>query len=66
MRSSAFPPGSCRCQPPGSALVAEAVRALTAAGLEVSELGLRRPTLDDVFLTLTGHLAEDSAEEATG
>ena len=49
----------------GTALVAKAARALTAAGLEVSELGLRRPTLDDVFLTLTGHLAEDADEEET-
>ena len=24
------------------------------------DVGLRRPTLDDVFLTLTGHHAEDS------
>ena len=29
----------------------------------VSELALRRPTLDDVFLTLTGHGAEDAPEE---
>jgi ABC-2 type transport system ATP-binding protein len=49
----------------GIALVAKAARALTTAGLDVSELGLRRPTLDDVFLTLTGHLAEDSEEEQT-
>ncbi len=47
----------------GIALVAKAARALTAAGVEVSELGLRRPTLDDVFLTLTGHLAEETDEE---
>ncbi|MCW2601388.1 MAG: drrA [Frankiales bacterium] len=47
----------------GIALVAKAARALTTAGLEVSELGLRRPTLDDVFLTLTGHLAESSDVE---
>jgi ABC-2 type transport system ATP-binding protein len=30
-------------------------------GVEVTELGLRRPTLDDVFLTLTGHGAEEEA-----
>ena len=31
---------------------------LEEAGVAVSELALRRPTLDDVFLTLTGHAAE--------
>ena len=31
---------------------------LDAAGITVSDVGLRRPTLDDVFLTLTGHAAE--------
>ena len=36
---------------------------LEQAGVAVSELALRRPTLDDVFLTLTGHGAEDAPEE---
>ena len=31
----------------------------SAAGIDVLDVGLRRPTLDDVFLTLTGHAAED-------
>ena len=31
---------------------------LEGAGIEVRDVGLRRPTLDDVFLTLTGHKAE--------
>jgi ABC-2 type transport system ATP-binding protein len=39
----------------GVAIVPEAVRRLDAAGLTLSDLALRRPTLDDVFLTLTGH-----------
>ncbi len=34
------------------------------AGLTVLDVGLRRPTLDDVFLTLTGHTAEAAAEDA--
>lgn len=34
--------------------VVHAVRRLDAAGVEASDLTLRRPTLDDVFLTLTG------------
>jgi ABC-2 type transport system ATP-binding protein len=35
------------------------LRALDAAGIPLDDVGLRRPTLDDVFLTLTGHSAED-------
>jgi ABC-2 type transport system ATP-binding protein len=42
----------------GASLLAEVVRRLDAAGLEISDLALRRPTLDDVFLALTGHVAE--------
>jgi ABC-2 type transport system ATP-binding protein len=41
--------------------IAEAVQRFDAAGLEVTDLSLRRPTLDEVFLTLTGHSAEDQA-----
>jgi ABC-2 type transport system ATP-binding protein len=36
----------------------EALRGLDAAGIAVSDVGLRRPTLDDVFLSLTGHATE--------
>ncbi|MFC6237346.1 ATP-binding cassette domain-containing protein [Longivirga aurantiaca] len=43
----------------GSTVLVEAVRALDAAGVKVDDLALRRPTLDDVFLTLTGHAAEE-------
>jgi len=32
------------------------------SGVEVLDVGLRRPDLDDVFLTLTGHAAEDGAD----
>ena len=39
--------------------IAEAVRRLDKAKVPVDDLGLRRPTLDDVFLSLTGHAAED-------
>ena len=46
----------------GSTVLVDAIRALDAQGIEVSDLVLRRPTLDDVFLTLTGHTAEDEAE----
>jgi ABC-2 type transport system ATP-binding protein len=47
----------------GPGLLAAVVRDFDAAGVEVEELGLHRPTLDDVFLTLTGHAAEPEAEQ---
>jgi oleandomycin transport system ATP-binding protein len=37
------------------ALLAEVVRRLDRAGVQVADLAMRRPTLDDVFLRLTGH-----------
>jgi len=43
----------------GSPVLIEAVRALDSAGVGVADIGLRRPTLDDVFLSLTGHSAEE-------
>ena len=43
--------------------IVDAVRRLSEAGVEVEDLSLRRPTLDDVFLTLTGHAAEEPAAE---
>ena len=50
---------------PRAGLVVDAVRLLDAASVGVEDLGLRRPTLDDVFLALTGHAAEmdESGEE---
>ena len=50
----------------GAAILAEAVRRLDAAGIKVSELSLHRPTLDDVFLTLTGHHAEAEKTDEDG
>jgi ABC-2 type transport system ATP-binding protein len=38
--------------------VAESVRLLDGAGIGIADLAFRRPTLDDVFLALTGHAAE--------
>ena len=43
----------------GAAAMLETVRALDAAHLEPLTLALREPTLDDVFLSLTGHAAEE-------
>ena len=41
-------------------MLTAALRELDARGVELSDIGLRRPTLDDVFLTLTGHRAAGS------
>ncbi len=46
----------------GAATLTQALRVLDADGIEVSDVGLRRPTLDDVFLALTGHAAEDGSD----
>jgi ABC-2 type transport system ATP-binding protein len=44
--------------------IVEAVKRLSDAGVGVADINIRRPTLDDVFLTLTGHAAEaDGASE---
>jgi ABC-2 type transport system ATP-binding protein len=42
----------------GAGTLAEVVRRIDGAGLEVAELSLHRPSLDDVFLALTGRRAE--------
>jgi daunorubicin resistance ABC transporter ATP-binding subunit len=42
----------------GRAVIAAAVRAVDALGVEVDDIGLRRPTLDEVFLALTGEPIE--------
>ncbi len=43
----------------GASTLAVAVRELDRAGIEPDDILLRRPTLDDVFLTLTGSRAEE-------
>ena len=43
----------------GPSAAADALRRLDGAGLTISGLNLREPSLDDVFLSLTGHKAED-------
>jgi ABC-2 type transport system ATP-binding protein len=40
-----------------------AVRRLDDAGIAIDDIAVRIPTLDDVFLTLTGHAAEPDTEE---
>jgi ABC-2 type transport system ATP-binding protein len=46
------------------AALTEVVRALDGAGLRAEDIALRRPTLDEVFLRLTGHRAGEAGEEA--
>jgi ABC-2 type transport system ATP-binding protein len=46
--------------------IVRAVQLLNQAGVGVDDLVIRRPTLDDVFLTLTGHAAEETAEDGQG
>jgi len=46
-----------------SGVIAEAVRRLDGADVGIDDIALRRPTLDDVFIALTGHAAEEPAEE---
>lgn len=46
--------------------IAEAVRRLNEAGVGIDDVAMSRPTLDDVFLTLTGHAAEEADGEESG
>jgi ABC-2 type transport system ATP-binding protein len=50
----------------GSDALIEAVRALDGAGVATQGLSLRRPSLDDVFLALTGHAAEEEEQPPKG
>jgi ABC-2 type transport system ATP-binding protein len=47
----------------GAKLLAEIIRELDTRGIEMDDIGLRRPTLDDVFLSLTGHVAEAADQD---
>jgi ABC-2 type transport system ATP-binding protein len=49
----------------GAASLMEALRRLDAEHVKLSDVALRRPTLDDVFLTLTGHASAESADGET-
>jgi len=46
----------------GSEALVDGVRELDAAGVQSRGLALRRPSLDDVFMALTGHVAEEEIE----
>jgi len=47
----------------GSQVLVEAVRGLDSAGVVTTGMALRRPSLDDVFMSLTGHGAEEVAAD---
>ncbi|MGW2602378.1 ATP-binding cassette domain-containing protein [Streptomyces klenkii] len=47
----------------GAKLLAEVIRELDGRGIEIDDIALRRPTLDDVFISLTGHAAEAGTDE---
>jgi len=46
----------------GARVLTTALRHLDDRGVQITDVGLRRPTLDDVFLTLTGHVAEPDSD----
>jgi len=48
----------------GAGRLVQVVRDLDEAGIGIDDIGLRRPTLDDVFLSLTGHAPADDAKES--
>jgi ABC-2 type transport system ATP-binding protein len=49
----------------GASTLVQVVRDLDEAGIGIDDIALRRPTLDDVFLSLTGHASvEETSEEA--
>ena len=47
----------------GATALIETLRSLDTAGINPLDVGLKRPSLDDVFLSLTGHAAEEKVEE---
>ena len=46
----------------GPGVLREALQRLDGSGIDLVEAGLRRPDLDDVFLTLTGHASADAPD----
>ena len=46
----------------GAAALTQSLRAMDGGEIALSDVGLRRPTLDDVFLSLTGHRTDDGSE----
>ena len=46
----------------GARTLVQVVRDFDEAGIHIDDIALRRPTLDDVFLSLTGHVAEEKPD----
>ncbi|MEY3317891.1 MAG: hypothetical protein RL540_263, partial [Actinomycetota bacterium] len=51
--------------PGGTATLIETLRELDTAGIHPLDIALKRPSLDDVFLALTGHIAEEDVETSS-
>ena len=49
---------------PGVDVLLAAARRVDEAGIMLDDLGVRRPSLDDVFLSLTGRVAEEQTDDA--
>ncbi len=49
--------------PAGASILPDVVRRMDSAGIGLAELGLKQPTLDDVFLAITGHTTEEDNKE---
>ena len=63
-RPTTAPSAGCPVRPGiGTRELTALVRDLDIASVEIVDLQLRRPSLDDVFLTLTGHQAEEVRDE---
>jgi ABC-2 type transport system ATP-binding protein len=50
----------------GAGILTQVLREMDGNAIHILDIGLRRPTLDDVFLTLTGHIAEPEGELLSG
>jgi ABC-2 type transport system ATP-binding protein len=48
----------------GARLLMQVLRAFDEAAIAIDDIGLRRPTLDDVFLTLTGHHSSETDDDS--
>jgi ABC-2 type transport system ATP-binding protein len=46
----------------GTKALLDVLKSLDEAGIHALDVGLKRPSLDDVFLSLTGHAAEENSE----
>jgi len=63
--STARKTSSPRHSPSVAGACPKRLRRLDGAGIELVDIALRRPTLDEVFLTLTGHAAEKRRRGST-